>query len=269
MASLRKLSSLTNITPGTLSEQNPDITEVTTEVDENGNPIPADVQNDGKKTHDDDPWWYRLDISKLSTCELTEYTDTWKEANKIIPYCPVYVSRNQETDSMVATAYITGQVADLSEYVDLVDLLEVMKENDLLVIYIDSPGGYVATGAAIASCIDTCKGKVIGIARGLCASAGSLIWSACHICIAEPFANFMYHMSSHFDMGNSEGIRERAAIQVGYVTDCLLKVAFDKGHITKEEMRKIALGKENVFISAQEMHRRLTANSSMNNEVAR
>lgn len=256
MSSLATLKKIADANATSESDK-PDITDVSTEVDENGNIVPADVQNDGKRSHDDDHWWYKLDMSLLSKCELSEYTDTWKEANKVIPYCPVYVSKSTENDTLVATAYITGQVADLSEYVDLVDLLEVMKENDLLVIYIDSPGGYVATGAAIASCIDTCKGKVIGIARGLCASAGSLIWSACHICVAEPFANFMYHMSSHFDMGNSEGIRERAAIQVDYVENCLLRIARDKGHITEDEMIKIARGKENVFISAQEMTKRL------------
>lgn len=240
-----------------------DVEDVSIPVDEDGDDIGEEqVPTSTKDTMV--PWYeeYRSDMQlieetdPMSITNLQEYSQPHVESAKAMPYCPVFIYKNKE-GGLVVTAYITGQIRDVNEYIDLLDILEVMTENDKIYIYIDSPGGYVATGAAIASCIDTCKGKVFCIARGLCASAGSLAWSAGHVCIAGPMANFMYHMSSHMDFGNSEGIRSRAAAQVEYVKKCLLSVAAKKGHITEDELERIAVGRENVFISSQDMNQRL------------
>lgn len=187
---------------------------------------------------------------------LKEYTMDITTAAMSHPYCPVYPSQTPSGE-MYITAYLTGMVEDLNEYYNLVDCIELMSEGDLLDIYIDSPGGYLATGAVVASCIDSCKGKVRGIARGLCASAGSLIWTACHECYAYDTANFMYHMSSHVDRGNSVCIKDRATEQVDYVRYQLLNEAVRKKHLTVTEYEQIVKGKKNIFIPGPEMQKRL------------
>jgi hypothetical protein len=69
----------------------------------------------------------------------------------------------------------------------------------------------------------------------------------------------MYHMSSHFDFGNSVGILQRATLQVSYVKEVLLRIPLDKGHVTSEEYERICAGTENVFVSAEEMAKRIGA----------
>lgn len=176
---------------------------------------------------------------------------------KSFPRCPVYIKKTED-GNLIITAYITGPVEENLKYLTLLELLEHMTENDRAYLFIDSPGGMVSTGAVIASAIDSCKGHVTGIARGFCASAASLIWSACHTCVASPLAVFLYHMSSHFDFGNSVAIQERATILVEYVKNCLLKVALSKGHITEEEYTIILKSKEDVIIPAPVMINRLS-----------
>jgi ATP-dependent protease ClpP protease subunit len=193
--------------------------------------------------------------SDLDIIDFSSISNTYN-VEKEFPHCPVYIRKNS-TGNLIITAYITGCIEENVKYLTLLEILEHMDTGDEAYIFIDSPGGMVSTGAVIASAIDSCKGKVTGIARGFCASAASLIWSACHVNVASPLAVFLYHMSSHVDIGNSEDIRERATILVEYVKNTLLKVALDKGHITQEEYMTILKSKEDVIIPAPVMIERL------------
>lgn len=171
--------------------------------------------------------------------------------------CPVYIKRNEEGDLFIE-AYVTGIISDISDYVNLLEVLSIMTKKDHCIIYLDSPGGYVATGAHVSSCIDVCEGTVITVARGFCASAASLIWSHGHKCYFDyNFAVFMYHMSSHVDMGNSYAILNRAENMVDYVKSTLLQLPKAKGHITEEEMNDICSNRRNIFIDAETMLKRL------------
>ena len=125
--------------------------------------------------------------------------------------------------------------------------------------YIFNGWTFSGTGATIASAIAHTRGLVTTIAEGLCASAASLIWSAGRTCEVGDYAMFMYHMSSHADMNNSLYIAESARQMVHYVQNCLMRNALKHGHITPEEHVKFCENKEEVWISADEMRRRIAA----------
>lgn len=251
------LTNTSEYKPGNESS-NVDIDDISKQVDESGNTIlpnelfAVDEENDFRinylNTVDD----YR----KITVEQVTRFTD---ESRGNINKCPIYISQNGSDQSLFITAYITGIITDVYDYVDLLEILNVATAADKIYIFIDSPGGFVSTGAHIASCISRCKAKVITVARGICASAGSLIWSAGDVCLLSPFAVFMYHMSSHMDFGNSYGIMRRASNMVTYVKTVLLKNAYDKGHITDEDMDNLANNTKNVYIDAVTMQKRLNA----------
>lgn len=178
--------------------------------------------------------------------------------------CPIAISSTTENDvsKVVVQAYIRGMVDDLDGYIPLLDILHQADENTEIYIHIQSGGGMVTTGSTIASAIARCRGRVVTIAEGLCASAASLIWSAGHECRVYDYAIFMYHMSSHADMNNSLYIAEAATRMVRYVQNCLMRSALAKGHITKEEHEIFCEQKQEVWISAEEMKKRLAAKSS-------
>lgn len=170
--------------------------------------------------------------------------------------CPVYVHKRSGGE-LFCVAYVVGQIGDVNDYLDFIDILTVLRHQDDMIVFIDSPGGYVATGAHVASTMSLCAGRVTTIARGFCASAASLMWSAGHVNRLTPFSLFMYHMSSHGDMGNSLNIRNRADDMVRYVQTTLLRVPLAKGHITHEEMEKICVHGEDQYIDAKTMYDRI------------
>jgi len=183
-----------------------------------------------------------------------------------LPYCPVYfVETVTEKHAGGKThklfrAHITSTIETIEEYFTLLEVLYSMGEDDIIEILIDSPGGYINTGATIATAIRSCKGRVITHAVGLCASSGSLIWSAGHECVCSSMATFMWHMSSHGSYGNSITVQRDAEAQVDFVRKVFLDISFKKGHITREEVDRIcSVPDEAVWITAEEMNRRLAA----------
>lgn len=175
-----------------------------------------------------------------------------------VPYCPISVLGKNDKDGFVYNAKLSGAIEDVVDYLDLLECLATMKENDEIIITIDSPGGYVHTGVLICTHILMCRGHVRTHAVGLCASAGSLIWSAGHTCTVEPTALLMWHMSSHMDCGNSLAIQSEATLQVHFVRTVLLAASEKKGHITKEEIERICTDPNvAIYITAEEMTKRL------------
>ena len=185
-----------------------------------------------------------------------------KNGRMVIPSkCPLVISSEMKDDRECTRidAYIRGNIEDLDGYVNLIDALNIADSNYNFYIHIQSGGGMVTTGATIASAIAHTRGLVTTIAEGLCASAASLIWSAGRTCEVGDYAMFMYHMSSHADMNNSLYIAESARQMVHYVQNCLMRNALKHGHITPEEHVKFCENKEEVWISADEMRRRIAA----------
>lgn len=178
-------------------------------------------------------------------------------------YCPVYLKSQEENGSRHFECFLTSTIERLNEYFGLLEVLGMMKEGDKIDIYIASPGGLICSGSAISSLITECQGEVTTIATGICASAGSLIWSAGHICKVEPTAVLMWHMSSHFASGNSKTIQMEAKRMVDHVRDVFLAASVEKGHITAEEMETICQEpNREIWISAEEMTKRLQAKQS-------
>ena len=185
-----------------------------------------------------------------------------------VPYCPIAVLGKNSKGGYVFDAKLSGVIEDVVDYLDLLECLSTMRENDELTITIDSPGGFVHSGTLICTHILACRGTVRTRAVGLCASAGSLIWSAGHICEVESTALLMWHMSSHQDMGNSLSIYNEAGLQVEFVKNVLLEASVAKGHITREEVDDICNNpNKNKYITAQEMQRRLDAHASSSQNV--
>lgn len=176
--------------------------------------------------------------------------------DKTNAYCPVYVDK-KPAGGRLFTAYINSTIQDIDQYIDLIDTLLTATAEDTYLIYIDSPGGYVSSGSIVSSAIDQSKAEVFTIARGLCASAACLIHNSAKKghALVQDCGVLMIHMSSHDDSGVSTQIAARAADQVRYVNENLLKQALDMGYITQEELASIQNGGE-IFISSDEFAKR-------------
>lgn len=196
-----------------------------------------------------------------ATDKLTVDTSEFKFDPKLFEetqWCPVYQIGKTDKGGRVYLANLTSHIDTIDQYVALLDILYHATDKDVIELNIASPGGYINTATQICSAILMCKGLVIGHASGMCASAGSLIWSVCHQVSVGDFALFMWHMSNHGDSGNSIEIRDNADRQVTYVRDTLLSISLKRGFITEEEVNDICTKINHcVWISADEMRERL------------
>lgn len=190
-----------------------------------------------------------------SSMDIGVITGEIKLERAMMNYCPVFCEK--QDNGLLFTAYISGPITEVNNYADLLDVLLTAENTDTIVIYIDSPGGMIASGGLIASAIHHCKGTVKTVARGLCASAAALIHSAAkpENTSVSPMAVMLYHMSSHSDMGVSTGISARAKNQVKYVNETLLVKAKEDGHITDAEYARIQAG-EDIIVPADEWNKR-------------
>lgn len=97
--------------------------------------------------------------------------------------------------------YIHGEVGDSDEYVDLLDTLYTSGETDIIMIHLNTPGGYLNTAVEIIHAIAQCKATVITCADGQVASAGSLIFFAGHTFLIGEFCEVMLHDGSGGNIG--------------------------------------------------------------------
>lgn len=226
--------------------------DISKELDSEGNPLPQEQQDQVRDGGRPDGTYFKRSM------EVYEESTAWKERNNgQMPYCPVYAVPNS-SGGRTFICYIHGSIRDVDDYIDLIDTLLTAGEKDEYFIFLDSPGGLVASGGIIASAIHHSHAKVHTIARGLCASAAALIHSSAkkeNIGVSD-FAVIMYHMSMHFDQGSSNLIKMRAENQVRYVNDCLLNKAVEDGTLLPEELQKAQNGEE-IFLTAEEFKKRI------------
>lgn len=186
------------------------------------------------------------------------WTYDWRCVNQL-PWCPVHRIGLNRNGGVSYAAYITESIVELVEYIPLLETLASMGVNDTLFVRIASPGGYITTAAQICSLFRRTKGRVVTEATGLCASAGSMIWADGHTCSLTNTANFMWHMSSHSDYGNTVGVAYNAERMRDYVRDVLLRVSLEKRFITQDEVDLICTDPDrSIWISSFDMQRRIS-----------
>lgn len=242
----------------------PEVEDVSKAVNEDGEPLPDEAQKQERQNENSvedlpitDSLRFKVGMEDYAIRRMNQQGEAKQDdANAPLPYCPIKMCPIPGKGIRYC-AYITGTILDVENYVDLIDTLIMAAPEDEYYIFLDSPGGMIASGGIIASAIHHSRANVYTVARGICASAAALIHSAAkkENQLAGDFAVMMYHMSSHFDMGSSTKILERAANQVRYVNECLLNKALADGHFTQDEFNKIQTGEE-IFIPASEfLHR--------------
>jgi len=97
--------------------------------------------------------------------------------------------------------YIHGEIGDSDEYVDLLDTLYTASESDIIMIHLNTPGGYLNTAVEIIHAIAQCSGTVVTCADGQVASAGSLLFFSGHTFIIGEFCEVMLHDGSGGNIG--------------------------------------------------------------------
>lgn len=141
-------------------------------------------------------------------------------------------------------------------YVELVHELRHATEKDSFIILIQSPGGSIAVGIFLITAIRASKADVTTIANGICASMGAITLVNGRTVQSRPWAQIMFHQTSHADSGKSATILEFADGTLAhgkYITELAVK----RGFLLEEEMLQCFDAKENVYIDGATMASRI------------
>lgn len=121
------------------------------------------------------------------------------------------ITRSSRPDGKPGTVYtvqFVGEIGPVSQYLELLQVLDTATSDDQVKLVIDSPGGDVYTAQLIIERMDECNAQVITVASGLVASAATFVWCAGKVKEVGRWARFMFHSSLHGDWGKSLSIQE-------------------------------------------------------------
>lgn len=112
---------------------------------------------------------------------------------------------NFTNDGKMAKLYIYGTIGGFYDGVTKKEVAEALDEFDGedIEVHIDSPGGDVYEGFAIASNLASYSGKKTCIIDGLAASAASYIALMCNEIQMQEYAQFMIHNAWTYTYGNA------------------------------------------------------------------
>ena len=145
------------------------------------------------------------------------------------------------------TVQITGPIETVYQYLEFIQVLDMATPDDIIDVMLDTPGGCVFTTQVLLEHMNSCRAKVTSVANGLVASAGTFLWFFSKNKQVNDWATFMFHSSSHVDMGKSLSIQETAKEMVAYMQNTV-KAMIKAGLLTAEEAGKIFKQKKDLFL---------------------
>lgn len=157
---------------------------------------------------------------------------------------------------IVHNFYIYDGIEELIEYTDMITILDTATENDIVNIYLNTPGGDVYTAISIIHAIMRTDANVITHADGLVASAGTLIYFAAPTRAINHYSTFMFHDAS---TGMSGKLNENTKY-IQSLTKLIERMAYElySPYFTEDEISEILEGKD-YYCDSDEMIARLQA----------
>ena len=154
------------------------------------------------------------------------------------------------------TVQLVGEIGPVTQFLELINVLDTATENDEVEIMIDTPGGDVYTTMILVERMENSRAHVITTASGLVASAGSFLWFYGRERRVNRWARFLIHCSSHGDMGRSLSILETSEKLVEYMKELGLEM-LGAGLLTRAQYVEVFECKADVELSAEEVKARL------------
>ena len=108
-----------------------------------------------------------------------------------------YLYQRSYPTSVTHNFYLYGPIEEFDDnVVDMITTLDLATENDIINIFVNTPGGALNVTISIVHAMMRSNAIVITHADGDVASAGTLIFFAGQLHIVYPYSKFMFHDSS-------------------------------------------------------------------------
>lgn len=150
--------------------------------------------------------------------------------------------------------YLTGNIGEAEDYLDLCNILRTATAQDEVVIRIRSGGGQVNTGNMIINAINESEANVIGFIESDCGSMATFIFLACDTWGVSDTAEFFCHTCSYGSWGKEhENFAQAEFIRKQSHKQMRKRYA---NFLTEEEIETVISGTD-IYLDADEIMDRL------------
>jgi ATP-dependent Clp protease protease subunit len=150
--------------------------------------------------------------------------------------------------------FLDGEILEPSSYRELIAILFNSTEEDVIEIFINSPGGSLETTLAIVEGLKATNASVTAILIGSCHSAASIITMYCQNIVVLDSASMMIHTASFGTQGTTGNVKSHTEFTVRMVEKVLNETY--EGFLTSDELEKIKQGVE-IWVDAEDMRKRM------------
>jgi len=138
--------------------------------------------------------------------------------------------------------YLLGEVLEPSTYLEWFHTIRHATENDLIILYINSPGGNATTAIQFLSVLEDTDAQILIQVEGMCASAATLIFMKAHAFSIANHSEFLFHNYSDGAIGKGGELKEKISHQSKWA-EKLLKDTY-KYFFNDNEIQQILDGKD-------------------------
>ena len=173
--------------------------------------------------------------------EGTQKKDVWDDPVPIL----------EEED--VVHAYLADDIQAPFYYNKLCHTLETAKDNQTVILHINTAGGHIDSAFKVISAIKRSKAKVVARLTGTVASAGTIIAVSCSEIEIEDFTAFMIHNYSGGTGGKGHEIRDYVDFSDKNITSTFKTIY--AGFLTPRELTAVIKGKD-MWMNSEEVRKR-------------
>jgi len=152
------------------------------------------------------------------------------------------------------TFYLSGEIKDPENYVEMFETIRNASENDIIKIHINSPGGQLFTAIQFLRVLGESKAIVIGSVEGACMSAATMIFLACDSFEISEHSMFMFHNYSSMIAGKGGEMFDNIIHERKWSERIMRQVY--KNFLTDEEVKSILENKD-IWMEGEEVIRRI------------
>ena len=124
----------------------------------------------------------------------------------------------------VSHFYLSDQIKEPANYIEMVHRIKTAGSDEIIYIYLNTPGGCLTTGIQIISAMAASQARIVTVLEGEACSLGSMIFLCGHEFIVNDHCLFMIH---NFSGGGNNGKGHEQVAQLEATVNWFTKMAQD------------------------------------------
>lgn len=138
--------------------------------------------------------------------------------------------------------YLTGEITEAEDYTEWFNTIRNATENDVVRIFINSPGGDLFTAIQFMRALRESRARIAVSVEGACMSAATIIFLCGDEFEITPHSLFMIHQYTSGYFGRGNHIRDQVKVESKWSEDLFNDIY--EGFLSKDEIRSMIEGQD-------------------------